>query len=94
MKTRLFFVTFAAVAALLFSTTSARAQMSDTEKKAAARAAYQEGVKLQDDGKAGEALARFESAQKLFDAPTHVERRTIDVRDIAGGVNVRVARAQ
>ncbi|CAN5827139.1 hypothetical protein BH11MYX4_BH11MYX4_55990 [soil metagenome] len=72
MKIRLFFFTFAALAALLCSSTSARAQMSDTEKKAAARAAYQEGVKLQDDGKAGEALARFESAQKLFDAPTHL----------------------
>jgi hypothetical protein len=72
MKTRLFFCTLAALVALLFTTSSARAQMSDTEKKAAARAAYQEGVKLQDDGKAGEALVRFESAQKLFDAPTHL----------------------
>ncbi len=72
MKTRLFLCTLAALVALLFTTSSARAQMSDTEKKAAARAAYQEGVKLQDDGKAGEALVRFESAQKLFDAPTHL----------------------
>ncbi len=72
MKTRLFFCTLAALVALLFTTSSASAQMSDTEKKAAARAAYQEGVKLQDDGKAGEALVRFESAQKLFDAPTHL----------------------
>ncbi len=72
MKTRLSFFAFAALVALLFTTSRAHAQMSDTEKKAAARAAYQEGVKLQDDGKAGEALARFESAQKLFDAPTHL----------------------
>jgi len=78
MKTRLSFSAFAsfvAIATLLFVTTlatSARAQMSDTEKKAAARAAYQEGVKLQDEGKAAEALVRFESAQKLFDAPTHL----------------------
>jgi len=72
MKTRLFFCTLAALVALLFTTSRARAQMSDTEKKAAARAAYQEGVKLQDGGKAGEALGRFESAQKLFDAPTHL----------------------
>jgi hypothetical protein len=63
---------FAVVVALLFVTTRAHAQMSETEKKAAARAAYQEGVKLQDDGKYAEALARFESAQKLFDAPTHL----------------------
>ena len=72
MKTRLFFASLAVLAALLFVPTSARAQMSDTEKKAAARAAYQEGVKLQDEGKAGEALIRFESAQKLFSAPTHL----------------------
>ncbi len=75
MKTRRFFhffvASFAVLAALLL-TTSARAQMSDTEKKAAARAAYQEGVKLQDDGKAADALVRFESAQKLFGAPTHL----------------------
>jgi hypothetical protein len=50
----------------------AQAQMSETEKKAAARSAYQEGVQLQDSGKYAEALARFEAAQKLFDAPTHV----------------------
>lgn len=57
-------------AALLFAV-PARAQMSDTEKKAAARSAYAEGVQLQDAGKPAEALARFEAAQKLFDAPTH-----------------------
>ena len=71
MKTRLLFFTFAVVATLFF-TSSARAQMSETEKKAAARAAYQEGVKLQDDGKFADALSRFESAQKLYDAPTHL----------------------
>jgi hypothetical protein len=58
--------------ALLFIARGARAQMSDTERKAAARAAFLEGVKLQEEGKAGEALARLESAQKLFDAPTHL----------------------
>jgi hypothetical protein len=62
----------AAAAGLLLLSTSAHAQMSETEKKAAARAAYQEGVKLQDDGKYADALARFESAEKLFDAPTHL----------------------
>jgi hypothetical protein len=49
----------------------AQAQMSETEKKAAARSAYQEGVQLQDSGRHAEALARFEAAQKLYDAPTH-----------------------
>jgi len=62
---------FAAATALSFVTT-AHAQMSDTEKKAAARAAYQEGVKLQDEGKFEEALKRFDSAEKLYDAPTHL----------------------
>jgi hypothetical protein len=52
-------------------TSRASAQLSETERKAAARAAYTEGVKLQEEGKAAEALSRFESAQKLFDAPTH-----------------------
>jgi hypothetical protein len=46
--------------------------MSESERKATARAAYQEGVKLQDDGKCPEALPRFEAAQKLFSAPTHL----------------------
>jgi hypothetical protein len=72
MKTRLLLNYLAFLATLLSFATSARAQMSDTEKKAAARAAYQEGVQLQDEGKVAEALVRFESAQKLFDAPTHL----------------------
>jgi len=76
MKTRplslAYVFALAIVAALSFVSTRASAQMSDTEKKAAARAAYQEGVKLQDDGKFADALARFESAQKLYDAPTHL----------------------
>ena len=75
MKPRSLPFVFAVLATLLFLlsfTTSAQAQMSETEKKAAARAAYQEGVKLQDEGKYAEALVRFESAQKLYDAPTHL----------------------
>jgi hypothetical protein len=46
--------------------------MSESERKATARAAYQEGVKLQDDGHCPEALPRFDAAQKLFAAPTHL----------------------
>jgi len=72
MKTRFLPFVATVLAALLWLTSSAHAQMSETEKKAAARAAYQEGVKMQDDGKYAEALVRFESAQKLFDAPTHL----------------------
>lgn len=50
----------------------ARAQMSEGEKKATARALYQEGVKLQDQGKPVDALAKFQTAEKLYDAPTHL----------------------
>ncbi len=50
----------------------AQAQMTEGEKKAAARAAYAEGIDLQEKGRPAEALARFEAAQKLFDAPTHL----------------------
>ncbi|WP_146654211.1 tetratricopeptide repeat protein [Labilithrix luteola] len=60
--------------ALVSSARTANAQMSESERKSAARAAYQEGVTLQDQGKAAEALTRFEAAQKLFDAPTHLLR--------------------
>ncbi|MBS2016613.1 MAG: hypothetical protein JST00_27265 [Deltaproteobacteria bacterium] len=66
------FVVFASILAVLGLASTARAQMSDTERKSAARAAYTEGVKLQDDGKYAEALVRFEAAQKFFDAPTHL----------------------
>lgn len=57
---------------ILLSSAFAFAQMSDGEKKAAARAAYQAGVQLQDQGKPAEALVKFEGAQKLYDAPTHL----------------------
>ncbi len=45
--------------------------MSDSERKASARAAYQEGMELQTQ-KSPDALARFQYAQRLFDAPTHL----------------------
>jgi hypothetical protein len=45
--------------------------MSESERKATARAAYQEGVTLQEAGKCPEALPKFEVAQKFFPAPTH-----------------------
>ena len=46
--------------------------MSDSERKASARAAYQEGMDLQAQKSWPEALARFQYAQRLFDAPTHL----------------------
>ena len=45
--------------------------MSDSERKASARAAYQEGMELQAQ-KSPAALARFQYAQRLVDAPTHL----------------------
>src|SRR6188472_1889220 len=57
---------------LFLSSAFASAQMSEAEKKAAARAAYQAGVQLQDQGKPADALIKFEGAQKLYDAPTHL----------------------
>jgi PEGA domain len=46
--------------------------MSESERKATARAAYLEGIKLQENGNCAEALPRLEAAQKLFSAPTHL----------------------
>jgi hypothetical protein len=48
--------------------------MSESERKATARAAYMEGAALQEKGDCASALPRFEAAQKLFDAPTHIIR--------------------
>ncbi len=46
--------------------------MSDSERKASARAAYQEGVDLQAQKSWPEALTHFQYAQRLYDAPTHL----------------------
>lgn len=46
--------------------------MSGSERKATARAAFLEGAKLQEGGNCPQAIARFEAAQKLYDAPTHL----------------------
>jgi hypothetical protein len=45
--------------------------MSESERKAAARAAYLEGAALQEKGDCVQALPRFVAAQKLFEAATH-----------------------
>jgi hypothetical protein len=47
-------------------------EMSESERKATARAAYLEGIKLQENGNCPEALPRLETAQKFFPAPTHL----------------------
>lgn len=50
----------------------AASSMSESERKASARAAYQEGIELQGRASYPEALVRFQSAQRIFDAPTHL----------------------
>jgi len=52
----------------------AQAQLSDAEKKAAARSLFTQGTKEQDAGRYAEAIVLFEKAQKLYDAPTHLQR--------------------
>jgi hypothetical protein len=70
-RARALFGLFVATVTLVSSSRLAYAQMSEGERKAAARAAYGEGIKLQDQGKPADALSKFEAAQKLYDAPTH-----------------------
>ena len=45
--------------------------MSESEKKATARAAYLDGVAMQEKNNCAEGLSRFETAQKYYPAPTH-----------------------
>jgi len=49
----------------------APAGMSESERKATARAAYLEGVGLQENKNCVEALPRFETAQRFYPVPTH-----------------------
>lgn len=53
--------------------TAPPASMSESERKSSARAAFQEGMALLEKNPA-EALGKFQAAQKLFDAPTHIFR--------------------
>lgn len=46
--------------------------LSESERKATARAAYIEGVSLQEKNDCAAALPKFEVAQKMFNAPTHL----------------------
>ena len=50
----------------------AQSQLSEAERKATARSLFAQGAKEQEAGRHAEALALFEKAQKLFDAPTHL----------------------
>ncbi len=53
-------------------TNTATPQLSETERKAAARAAFAEGIGMQERNDCAGALPRFETAERLFDAPTHL----------------------
>ncbi len=57
---------------LPFFARAVSAQPSEGERKSQARILYQEGVKQQEGGNYTEALAKFEAAQKLYNAPTHL----------------------
>lgn len=50
------------------------AQLSEADRKATARSLFTQGVKEQEAGRYAEAIPLFEKAQKLFDAPTHLQR--------------------
>ena len=54
------------------TTADAASSMTESERKATARAAYVEGVGLQDKNDCAAALPKFEVAQKMFNAPTHL----------------------
>lgn len=65
----------AALGATFAPPRSAHAQageLSEAERKAAARSLFQEGVRAQDAGRYADALVLFSKAQKLYDAPTHL----------------------
>lgn len=57
---------------LMLLASSAHAQMSVDERRAGARAAFMEGLRLQEEGRFDLAVARFRAAQELHDAPTHL----------------------
>lgn len=52
--------------------TVAESSMSDSERRASARAAYQEGVELQAQKSWGPAIEKLSAAQRFFDAPPHL----------------------
>jgi hypothetical protein len=48
------------------------ADLSEADRKATARAAFAEGIQLQEQNDVARALPRFEAAERLYDAPTHL----------------------
>jgi tetratricopeptide (TPR) repeat protein len=57
---------------LVDSKASSPTELPEAERRSGARAAFQEGVALQDDGNCTEAIGRFQAAQRLYEAPTHL----------------------
>ena len=59
--------------AILSPVVSARADLTEGERRNRARLLFNEGVKLQEDGRDADiptALQKFEAAEKYFSAPT------------------------
>lgn len=54
------------------ATVDATSSLSESERKATARAAYIEGVELQNKNDCAAALPKFQVAEKMFSAPTHL----------------------
>lgn len=67
-------VSFATCAAALAVTSSALAQTPSPEDIASARSLGTEGVRLADSGDCASAVAKLEAAEKLYHAPTTLER--------------------
>jgi hypothetical protein len=62
----------AALALVAFAPRTARAQTATDADRAAARELFVAGVKLQEAGNFADALDRFDRAQAVFSAPTHL----------------------
>jgi hypothetical protein len=66
--------TFGATPAPTSTGPDTTSSLSESERKATARAAYIEGVGMQEKNDCAGALPKFEVAQKMFSAPTHLLR--------------------
>ncbi len=73
MRTRfLFLMALAMSGSIVALPRTAMAQQVSDSDRAAARDLYFEGVRFQDAGKFADALDRFDRAQRIFSAPTHL----------------------
>ncbi len=72
MRARSLVVCLTLVASAAAFPRAARAQQVSDSDRAAARDLYFEGVRFQDSGKFADGLDRFDRAQRIFSAPTHL----------------------